>query len=461
MRTSRLWGAFTLVALSLLAAAAAPVEAAILTVTNCGDSGLSGQLRQVVTGAQAGDTVLLPACTITLGGTLTLDQNISFSGAGAGVTGISGGGAVPVLLIDVGISVNLTGLSIQNGNAASGAGMTNFGITVLTNVVVSGNVGTTHAGIENQSGATLTLLDSAVIGNLSQQNGGGIGNLGLLTLLNSTVAGNRAQTLGGGIRNEGTLDVSNSTIANNSAATGGGVYSGTGGNIAMKNTIVANNSASSVGANCRVLGQVNSGGHNLDSGNSCNFTKPGDLSNRNPLLGPLQDNGGRTPTLALLGGSPAIDAGDLIGCPATDQRGVLRPQHGQCDIGAYESEFAFASGSFAISPPSGVYVEHPALRRRAARKRPWPRPHADSGHLRRRGPVSGAGVLRDPGHPRIRRSDVPMPGPRRRVLLPRPSHLQRDGNAQRRVDHVRHRPVGDPGELGAVVSPLPSGERAG
>jgi hypothetical protein len=56
-----------------------------------------------------------------------------------------------------------------------------------------------------------------------------------------------------------------------------------------------------------------------------------------PLLGPLQDNGGRTPTMALLPGSPAIDIAGS-GCPSTDQRGYPRPDIGEsaCDIGAYE-----------------------------------------------------------------------------------------------------------------------------
>lgn len=65
-----------------------------------------------------------------------------------------------------------------------------------------------------------------------------------------------------------------------------------------------------------------------------------------PLLGPLQDNGGPTFTHALLAGSPAIDTGNpaLLGsggsaCEATDQRGVARPQGSACDIGAYEATF--------------------------------------------------------------------------------------------------------------------------
>ena len=62
----------------------------------------------------------------------------------------------------------------------------------------------------------------------------------------------------------------------------------------------------------------------------------GDLFNMNPLLGPLRDNGGPTPTQALLPGSPAIDHGDDAGCPTADQRGVPRPRGAACDIGAYE-----------------------------------------------------------------------------------------------------------------------------
>ena len=43
-----------------------------------------------------------------------------------------------------------------------------------------------------------------------------------------------------------------------------------------------------------------------------------------PLLGPLQDNGGPTSTMALMPGSPALDTGNSFGL-GTDQRGLLRP----------------------------------------------------------------------------------------------------------------------------------------
>jgi len=65
-----------------------------------------------------------------------------------------------------------------------------------------------------------------------------------------------------------------------------------------------------------------------------------------PLLSPLQDNGGPTPTHAPLSGSPALDAGDALtpdgDCPALDQRGLARPVNAtsatdpRCDIGAVE-----------------------------------------------------------------------------------------------------------------------------
>ena len=81
--------------------------------------------------------------------------------------------------------------------------------------------------------------------------------------------------------------------------------------------------------------------HNLSSDSSCSLTGTGDLPNTNPLLGPLQDNGGSTLSYELLRGSPAINHGDNARCPPTDQRGIARPQAGICDIGAYEYVFPF------------------------------------------------------------------------------------------------------------------------
>jgi hypothetical protein len=93
---------------------------------------------------------------------------------------------------------------------------------------------------------------------------------------------------------------------------------------------------------------MTSHGYNLSSDNSCNFDGPGDMDNTNPLLGPLQNNGGPTFTQALISGSPAIDAGNPSGCNdgqghllKTDQRGMPRPDledAGGCDMGAFERQ---------------------------------------------------------------------------------------------------------------------------
>src|SRR6185312_15993432 len=107
--------------------------------------------------------------------------------------------------------------------------------------------------------------------------------------------------------------------------------------------IVSGNTAASP-ANCAGGGDFSSVGFNLESANTCGFNTTGDLVDTDPHLGPLQNNGGPspTPTQALPVGSPAVDAGSCtnsLGGPLTmDQRGVARPQPagGQCDIGAFE-----------------------------------------------------------------------------------------------------------------------------
>lgn len=86
-------------------------------------------------------------------------------------------------------------------------------------------------------------------------------------------------------------------------------------------------------------------GHNvIGDGGAGAFTQPTDLVRTDPLLGALDDNGGPTPTHLPDPESPAIDRGDAATCPATDQRGVVRPIDGDgdsvaaCDVGAVEVE---------------------------------------------------------------------------------------------------------------------------
>ena len=106
----------------------------------------------------------------------------------------------------------------------------------------------------------------------------------------------------------------------------------------MRNSIV-----SSAQDNCFVAYfgegavELNTNHNNVFTDATC-FAGASDQVVADAGLGSLADNGGPTLTQALLLGSPALDAADAAACPATDQRGVTRPQGGGCDAGAFELE---------------------------------------------------------------------------------------------------------------------------
>jgi hypothetical protein len=166
--------------------------------------------------------------------------------------------------------------------------------------------------------------------------------------VNSTISGNSAGTSGGGIYEFGapldvSLDVRNSTITGNSAPSGGGIYNKrppVGDSVVEISNTILNAGAS--GENIfNDGGIISSLGYNLSSDDGGGYlTGPGDQINTDPLLGPLQDNGGPTLTHALLPGSPAIDAGDpnFHSPPSNDQRGCPRVINGRIDTGSFERQ---------------------------------------------------------------------------------------------------------------------------
>jgi len=214
-------------------------------------------------------------------------------------------------------------------------------MTISSSSFISNSAGLYGGGLANDTSGTW-ITGTTFFSNTAAGNGGGINSNGSLTMTNSTLSGNHSQSNGGGLGwgPGAVLTLLNDTIVSNTASTqGGNIYAGgvPTASINLKNTLVA------FGAPNNCDNVVVSQGHNLESANSCGFTAGGDLRNTNPKIGPLQDNGGPTLTHALLAGSPAIDAGTNSGCPATDQRGVVRPLDGNadghkvCDIGAFEA----------------------------------------------------------------------------------------------------------------------------
>lgn len=331
------------------------VRAGTITVTSNSDSG-PGSLRDAIAAAASGDTInfslaVYPASITLTSGTLTINTSLTISGPGASNLAISGNNSVQVFSVPSGVTVTISGVTIESGTSSAGGGIGNSGTVTLTNSTVTGNFATDYGGGIFNYGGTLNITNSTLSGNIVSPNsggdGGGIWNWGTLNITNSTFSRNIAY-LGGGMENYfGPAVITNSTFSGNSAVTGGGIFSYVFGTLAVKNTIVANSSS---GGNCIDDGTSTSYGQNLSDDSSCSsfFNQTSDLNSTPAGLDPggLQNNGGPTKTIALISGSPAIDAipvsptnnctdftGNVLG---TDQRGVTRPQGAACDIGAFE-----------------------------------------------------------------------------------------------------------------------------
>lgn len=327
------------------------------------DGGATGSVITIPTGV----TVSIDSLTITNGrsdygggikaeGVLvltnsTVTDNFTIgSGPGGGIASGGGNLTIEVCTISDNFSPTGTGGGISNGG----------GIAIIRDSTVSGNrAGFTQdfcgywggGGIES-SGGTLTITGSTISGNVAGCEGGGIWSRSATYISNSTVSGNSAVYTAGIYSQEHLFE--NVTVTRNSTpynfgygGIGGGIYSRGPANLHLiRNCLVAGNSTYYGASN--VKGQFTSLGHNvlgtpgasgfvdgIDGDQVGSFANPLD-----PVLGPLQNNGGLTDTHALLPGSPALNAGDPIVFELFDQRGVARPFGGTPDVGSYEVEEA-------------------------------------------------------------------------------------------------------------------------
>jgi hypothetical protein len=263
----------------------------------------------------------------------------------------SGGGifsrAGTLTVIDSTISGNV-------GDFGGGGIWNGVNVATITGSIITGNTagkagyggGGGGGGIENFSGTLLvnnsTISNNTIVGGFS---GSGIDAGGTTTLNNTTVSGNSGGSSQGGIYSfVGTVNLNNSTISGNEAS---GIFNQAG-TFNLQNTILANNGGQDCFNDLNYNGTITSLGHNLiKTPGNCVLTG-NDLSGVDPMLGPLQDNGGPSPTLALQLGSQAIDGGNPGTCLPTDQRGSLR--FGPCDIGAYEYRGTSTALTTSLNP---------------------------------------------------------------------------------------------------------------
>jgi hypothetical protein len=342
-------------------------------VTNLNDGG-AGSLRQAITLANAAadaDTITFAAGlsgTINLslvgaddtnaGGDLDILNPVSIQGPGANVLTVrqtAPNERVFDVLPSAAASVVISGLTITGGNGAAGNG---GGVNVataanltLSAVEITGNATTGGNGggvFDGTAGSVLTIINSTIASNSSPGDGGGVEIFfGSATFTNCTISGNTAggPAFGGGIgiANGTNLVVRNSTITGNSAAGGGaGISISASSTATLSSTIVAGNIGGDIGGAVQTTSDHNLIGNNAGSAGISNGFNGNIVGNPatpiDPLLGPLQLNGGPTRTHALLAGSPALDKGfDAVGL-ASDQRGIpfLRLSGVAVDIGAVE-----------------------------------------------------------------------------------------------------------------------------
>ena len=293
------------------------------------------------------------------------DGGAGFGGNGGAVAGTSGNGG--------GGGFGTGGSGGVGGAGGASANELSIAKLSATNDTVTGNSGGTggHGGASaggtggvapGQGGAG----GSAVGGRGGNGGtGGGFSTVGTSTLLNATIVLN----LGGGAGAAGpvtaghggsgaTAGMPGNAIEGNQGTpgAGGAASTNTGGTTVIQNSIVASNSLPSC------AGPITDGGHVIAIPDSA---CPG--SAVDPLLEPLSDNGGPTKTMALAAGSPAINAVPATGagCPATDQRGVPRPQGVACDIGAFELKApapVTPTPPGETTPPPGVPAAPPRAR---------------------------------------------------------------------------------------------------
>lgn len=382
--------------LTLIFAAGAAQAATYVVDTTSDSAGLSActagandcSLRGAINNANAGGTTstiqfdagfFASPRTIALASDLpAVTTTLAIDGPGSGLLTVDGQNAHRPFHVLSGADLTVTAMTMAHGASDKGAAVLNNGTLSVTRCLIADNTASVSGGgLYSSPGTTLTVRDSTFSGNFGNDNTGGAitvqGGNALVT--GSLFYNNTASFSGGGIYSNGTVVVANSTFFGNAGQQGSALYDDVGHGMTVINSTVAGSIIPGDGSAVRVITDTmtirNSIVANGSPGNDCtHFNGSVDIQDSligdgscgvttgvngnltgDPMLGGLSANGGPTLTLALLPGSPAIDAGDdaLCGDPdsvaGVDQRGVTRPQGAHCDMGAFElSDVIFGNG---------------------------------------------------------------------------------------------------------------------
>lgn len=351
----------------------------------CADTGGNCTLRAAVQEANAlsgADSIILVAGTYLLTiagnneqsaatGDLDITAALTITGAGADTTVIDANGLDRIFEVINAGDVSVSGVTLQNGIAGQnqsgyfvqqvGGAIFHVGtpsVLTLSDMVIR-NCSATSGGAVYNIYSTLLVRNSTFHNNSATTGGGGAiaeGLAGYMQLYNTTLSGNSAAGSGGALQTSNNIAFLNNVTIVDNIADSDNNGSGDGGGIAqgftaptLSNTIIARNSdLGGQAPDC--FGSITSWGYNLIGLNTgCTITAyTGDVigtvsSPRDPHLSALIDNGGPTPTHAILNFSPALDSGSPAtpgsgngACELTDQRGIDRAANVPCDMGAFE-----------------------------------------------------------------------------------------------------------------------------
>jgi len=343
-------------------------EAVMLADADSGPETAAITFDPTVFAAGTGHTINLTQGQLELGDL----ARTTIRGPGADILTISAGGSSRVFQIDAGVNTTISGLTITGGSADQGGAISNSSTLSIDGCAITGSSASkSGGGIYNSSSGRLTVSNGTFSSDSAVNAGGGIFNAltGQLLVSNSTFWGDSAgggsptgfaaQLAGGAIANAGGATLINCTIADNSAtgsSQGGGIANAAA--LTLQNSIVAGNTGGDVAGTLASSSSYNlvgdgSGGVALTLHNLFGTS----ASPLDAKLAPLGNYGGPLQTVALLPGSPAIDAGSNFLAQSAhlsqDERGFPRVSNGTVDIGAYEAQSLIVVNTTADETTAG------------------------------------------------------------------------------------------------------------